>query len=50
MTARCAACGKVWRYQTNLNDALAEISCLACGAPITMELDRSGAYKTIMRG
>ena len=50
MTARCAACGNVWRYQTNLNEALAEISCLACDAPITMERGRSGAYKTIMRG
>ena len=46
MHARCI-CGKSWRYKTNLTDRLAEIDCIACGAPITMEQDKSGNYQSL---
>lgn len=49
MYARCPACGKLWVYHTNLDDRLAEITCIACGSPITMEQDKYGMYQTIQK-
>lgn len=47
--ARCSVCGHTWHYQTNNTDPLDEIMCLSCGAPITLERDKRGNYRTIGR-
>ena len=49
MNARCNSCGHVWSYRTNMTDELDEITCLECGAPITLEQDKFGDYHTIRR-
>ena len=47
--AVCSVCGHTWHYQTNNTDPLDEIMCLSCGAPITLERDKRGNYRTIGR-
>lgn len=47
--AVCSVCGHTWHYQTNNSDPLDEIMCLSCGAPITLERDKRGNYRTIGR-
>lgn len=45
--ARCSVCGNTWGYRTNNTAPLDEITCLECGAPITLEQDKYGDYQTI---
>lgn len=45
--ARCSVCGHTWGYRTNNTAQLDEITCLECGAPITLEQDKYGDYQTI---
>lgn len=47
INARCSVCGHTWGYRTNNTDPLDEITCLECGAPITLEQDKYGDYQTI---
>lgn len=49
INARCSVCGHTWGYRTNNTDPLDEITCLECGAPITLEQDKHGNYRTIER-
>lgn len=49
INARCSVCGHTWGYRTNNTDPLDEITCLECGAPITLEQDKYGNYRTIER-
>lgn len=49
INARCSVCGHTWGYRTNNTDPLDEITCLSCGAPITLERDKRGNYRTIGR-
>lgn len=49
INARCSVCGHTWGYRTNNTDPLDEITCLKCGAPITLEQDKHGNYRTIER-
>ena len=49
ITARCSVCGNTWVYRTNNTEPIDEIICLECGAPITLEQDKHGNYRTIER-
>lgn len=49
IVARCSACGNTWVYRTNNTEPIDEIICLECGAPITLEQDKHGNYRTIER-
>lgn len=49
MYANCGVCGHTWKYLTNNVEPMDEIMCLECGAPITMEKDKHGNYRTINR-
>ena len=41
-------CGKRYKYMTNLTEAMADIPCLNCGAPVpVMRNVKSGVYETI---
>ena len=41
-------CGKHWKYRTNETSDMIEISCLACGSPISLEyIARKKVYATI---
>ena len=47
--ANCSVCGHTWKYMTNNVEPMDEITCLECGAPITLERDKHGNYQTIDR-
>lgn len=41
-------CGEEFRYKTNIRDRMITHTCISCGAPVDMELNRRGtAYVTI---
>lgn len=45
---KCSKCGNQFKYQTNITDEVFDYSCLNCGSPVDLQLNKRGdTYVTI---